>query len=581
MKIINKNFKRFIYLLVILVFSFTLSECNITFSQKSGFYSTEFLLSLFSLDGSKIYYTIDGSDPTNSDTAKEYIEPIKIKDRSDEPNIYSNYDEDENSPLSVSRGLGYKRPSFLVEKGMIVRAVTKNEQGYGNIIDHSYFITTEQLFKFNDFTVVSLVTNPDNLFDPDKGIYVTGTQFINWKNSDKYNQNKNVWDIDNVCNYFCRGVEWEREGSIAIFEKGKVTVEQNVGIRIKGSSTRNLQNKNFNIYARKKYGNNKIKSETLFPNNYDIYGKQIIEYDSICLRSVSDEERSFDQFSNRLIKDRKLLTTTQMKNSVLFLNGEFWGMYVITEKFSDQFFSSHYGILKEDVVYLKEQDIKEGTTEEYINLVNFMDLYSQKDLSDDKNYEDVCNIIDINSLIEHYATNLYLATYDWPNHNFGMWKNNGNKTDDNIYSDGRWRFMTYDLDYTIGNNYADFGGVEGYQYDTFKHMDRGKNKGPTNLFVALLKNEDFKKKFVNIYEEYAYSIMSTDKIDPIIQEFYGEVTTLISYSQSRWWGYYGGTKLENIEEARNKYQNKILPKMKTFFEERSKYTMEHMKQYIN
>ena len=210
-----------------------------------------------------------------------------------------------------------------------------------------------------------------------------------------------------------------------------------------------------------------------------------------------------------------------------------------------------------------------------------MDLYSQKDLSDDKNYEDVCNIIDINSLIEHYATNLYLATYDWPNHNFGMWKNNGNKIDDNIYSDGKWRFMTYDLDYTIGNNYADFGGVEGYQYDTFKHMDRGKNKGPTNLFVALLKNEDFKKKFVNIYEEYAYSIMSTDKINPIIQEFYGEVTTLISYSQSRWWGYYGGTKLENIEEARNKYQNKILPKMKTFFEERSKYTMEHMKQYIN
>ena len=54
------------------------------------------------------------------------------------------------------------------------------------------------------------------------------------------------------------------------------------------------------------------------------------------------------------------------------------------------------------------------------------------------------NFEDIDSLIEHYAINIYLATYDWPNHNFGMWKNNGNKIKGNIYSEGKWRFMTYD-----------------------------------------------------------------------------------------------------------------------------------------
>ena len=567
--------------LIFSLFSLLYSQDSITFSQETGFYPNEFSLTLTSTDGGKIYYTVDGSDPTNSNTVKEYTGPIQVKDRSDEPNIYSDYAEDENSAISVSRGTGYQKPPFLVEKGMVVRAVTKNDQGYSKVVERSYFVTTGQLAQYKDFTVVSLVTNPDNLFDPDKGIYVTGTQYINWKNSGNYNPGKSVWDADNICNYFSRGSEWEREASIAIMENGKVIIEQNVGIRIKGSSTRNMQQKNFNIYAKKKYGKGKIVSPLLFPDNYDINGKQITEYDSISLRGISDEARARDQFSTRLIKDRELQSTYNLRNGVMFLNGEFWGMYVITEKFSDEFFASHYNIDKNDVIFIKEQDIKEGAPEEYTNLINFMDLYSTKDLSDSNNYQDVCNMMDVDSLIDHYAANLYLATYDWPNHNFGLWKNNGNKINNNLFSDGKWRFMTYDLDYTIGKTFADFGGVEGYQYDMFKHMDNAKRNPPTNLFVALLKNNEFKNKFIEVFEEYANNIMNLDKANAIIQEFYGEVTDLIGYSQSRWWGYFGGTRLENIAYARNNYQNNILPQMKKFFEERAKYALDQMRQYLN
>ena len=570
------NIYSFFFILIFVLYN----SQDITFSQESGFYPNEFLLILTSSDSSKIYYTTDGSNPTNSSTAKEYNSPIQVKDRSDEPNIYSDYAEDENSPISVSRGTGYKKPPFLVEKGMIVRAVAKTDSGFGKVVEKSYFVTTGQLAQYKEYTVVSLVTNPDNLFDPDKGIYVTGTQYINWKNSQDYNPGKSVWAPDNICNYFCKGSEWEREASIAIFENGKVILEQNVGIRIKGTSTRNTQQKNFNVYARKKYGNGKMICPTLFPNNKDINGNKIIEYDSICLRSISEEGRTRDQFATRLIKDRKSQTTYDMKNSVLFLNGEFWGMYVITEKFSKEFFASHYNILKEDVRYIKEEYIKEGTQEEYTNLMNFIDLYSKKDLSDPKNYEDVSNLLDIDSLIDHYAANLYLVTFDWPNHNFGLWKNNGNKIDSNKFSDGKWRFMTYDLDYTMGKTYLDFGGVEGYQYNMFNHMDYLKIEAPTNLFVALLKNEEFKNQFIKVFEEYANILMSTDKTDPLIQEFYGEVTELIGYTQSRWWGFFGGTRLENIAYAKNNYQTKILPQIKKFFEERSKYALDQMKQYL-
>ena len=566
---------------IILLFSISNCQDSITFSQESGFYPTEFELTLKSSDGSSIYYTTDGSDPTKSNTAKEYTNPIKVKDRSDEPNIYSDYAEDENSAISVSRGTGYKKPPFLVEKCMVVRAVTKNGQGYGKVVNKSYFITTGQLAQYKDYTVVSLVTNPENLFDPDKGIYVTGTQYINWKKSGNYNPGKNVWDPDNICNYFSRGSEWEREAHLSIFERGKITLEQDVGIRIKGSSTRNMQQKNFNVFAKKKYGNDKIKSSTLFPKNVDINGKPITEYESISLRGISDEARARDQFSTRLIKDIKTQTTYDLKNGVLFLDGEFWGMYVLTEKFSQQFFESHYGIPKDDVMFIKEQDIKEGSDDDYTKLINFMDLYSQKDLSDDKNYQEVCNVLDVDSLLDHYAINLYLATYDWPNHNFGLWKNNGNKIDGNEYSDGKWRFMTYDLDYTVGKTYADFGGVEGFQYNMFRHMDGGKNRQPTRLFVALLKNNEFKTKFKKTFEEYSNTIFSADKANALIQEFNGQVTELIGYTQSRWWGYFGGSRLENIAYAKSNYQTTVLPQMTTFFQERAKYALQHMNEYIN
>ena len=82
------------------------------------------------------------------------------------------------------------------------------------------------------------------------------------------------------CNYYMSGSEWEREANISIFENGEMTIDQNVGIRLKGFSSRDLPQKSFNVFARKKYGKKKFKTSTLFPNNKDINGNLITEYDS-------------------------------------------------------------------------------------------------------------------------------------------------------------------------------------------------------------------------------------------------------------------------------------------------------------
>ena len=218
-----------ILLFVFLLISLISSQEEVIFSKESGFYNKEFLLTLStSSESLQILYTVDGSNPTNSATAKEYSEPIKIIDRSHEENYYSNYEENLDSPLSISIFFEYKKPPFLIEKAMVVRAVTKNGENYGNIISKTYFITDQELAEFEGYTVVSLVTNPENLFDPETGIYVLGNRYIDWKKTADFDPYDEYFDI--VGNCYMRGSEWEREASLSIFENGKMTINQNVGI---------------------------------------------------------------------------------------------------------------------------------------------------------------------------------------------------------------------------------------------------------------------------------------------------------------------------------------------------------------
>ncbi|MBE6856362.1 MAG: hypothetical protein E7500_02880 [Ruminococcus sp.] len=550
------------------------------FSSQSGFYGTDFSLTLSSANNETIYYTLDGSDPTNSSTAQVYSNAITVRDRTYEANLWSNYGEDDNSPQSICRGIGYQKPNFNVDKATVVRAVAKSSDGkFSQVVSQTYFVTSGNLSQYKNLTVVSLVTNPDNLFDPDKGIYVTGNQYINWKNSSSYKPNKSVWDTDNVTNYFSKGRDWEREASVTIFENGQPVVEQNMGIRIKGASTRNHAQKSFNLYARSDYGASKIEYP-LIDGNYALDGTLIDKYDSLSLRSVSSEERLRDGFAQKLVYERDSITNQDMKSCVVFLNGEYWGLYEMTEKLSDYFIESNYDIQKENVAMLKNNEVEEGDPVELENFLNFVDTYSEMDLTNEANYQAVCDYIDIDSFIDHYSAGLYLGTYDWPNRNYGVWRNTGEVIEGNPYSDGKWRFITFDLDYTMGKTYEDFGGVEGYAYDSFNHMNNGAKKAPTKLFIQLLKNEDFRTKFVNTYCDYANEVLTPAKANAMADLYSRDYTEQFANSNVRWWGYFGGSKESNLNYNKNLYQGTTLNNIRTFFQQRAGYTLEDMKNYL-
>ena len=550
-----------------------------SFSRISGFYPDDFKLKLTSEENTTIYYTLDSTDPRTSPTSKEFKDYILIYDKSSEPNKYSSIGTNDSSPVSITSNMKYTVPSYPVDKAMIVRAVSKNSKNeFSDIITKTYFVTNDLLIKYQDLTVISIVTNPENLFDPDIGIYVTGTRYQEELEKAKAEGNNNRWRRPQFSNFNMRGKEWEREAFVTIFEKGEINVQQNMGIRIKGAYTRNNPGKSFNIYAKEKYGKSKIKTD-LLKDNYDINGKLITSYKSLSLRNIYDEGRLRDEFGRDLFYMREGLTSTNMKNAVLFLDGEYWGFYLIQEKIDNDFISKNYLIPSDNVVLAKANKIEDGPEEEFLNFNYFCGNYSNKDVSKDEIYSEIKNYIDINSFIELFATGIYISNLDWPGNNDGEWKYFGEPIEGNKYSDGKWRFIIYDLDYSMGADFFSPGSPEIDNFDLIA-KNRRNRIAPINIFLSLIKNNsEFQNKFVNTICDYANGIYTKEIINDLIEKYREECTDLVAYSQLRWSGLNYFSIFEGYAFYKTNYYKK-LDSLRDYFEKRPKFIFQYMKNFM-
>ena len=492
--------------------------------------------------------------------------------------------EDEDSPISVSRGHRFQGAAFNVDKAMVIRAAAKNSEGeFSEVITKTYFVTNNDLYKYQDFTVISLVTDPENLFDPEKGIYVTGNMYQNWKHSELYDPTARAWDKNVMSNFLMRGSDWEREAFITIIDKGDIVLQQNIGIRVKGWATRTHFSKSFNLYARKKYGKSRIEID-LLKDNYDMNGNLITSYKSLSIRSVYSEERLRDKLGRDLYYMRKGFISQSMIPTILFLNGEYWGLYLLEEKIGNDFIESNYFVPSENIVMSKNNEIEDGPEEEFDKFQNFCMEYSEKDVRDPEIYEEIKNFIDIDSFVELYTTGLYIDNTDWPGKNDGGWKNLGEKIEGNEYSDGKWRFIIFDLDYSMraGGRWGGGNRIWG-DSSSFNHALSRIQRAPINyLFFALIRNNsDFQRKFVNVYCDLANDVYQPKKVNKILDKYREELTDSVADSLLRWTrtNFNLNSKMEAFSNYRTTYL-RALDSISNFFEKRANITMSDMKKFL-
>lgn len=439
------------------------------FSVDSGFYSRPFTLTMTSEPDTEIYYTLDSSEPDMNSI--KYEGPILIKNATPNENIYQ--------LIKDTTTREEKLPKDAVDKATIIRAVTYDK--YGNksdIVEKSYFVGLD---KYKNTNVISLITDPDNLFDDEKGIYVKGTSYKQWELGGEVGEAPKL-------NWNKRGFLWERPAVINYFDKGNLVLEQMLGIRVRGASSRNLQTKSFSVFSRKYYdGNNRLLTP-LFD--------EISSQKTFILRACDYKEG----FLQSLVADRNLCTQLA-KPCVLFINGEYWGYYQIIERYSTHYFEEHFGLNKDSISMIKAGSFEAGnetSLNDYKELLAFIRDY---DMSVQENYNYVCENVDIQSLIDCYSTQIYLNNVDFSyRKNVQIWRSETKSS--KPYEDGKWRWMLFDMDACIENNWENINAF--YDFNTFVEDFPFENGIYEDPFITnLMENEEFRKQFVNTFMDLA------------------------------------------------------------------------------
>ncbi|MBP0967602.1 MAG: CotH kinase family protein [Oscillospiraceae bacterium] len=392
------------------------------FSQESGFYPDSFTLSLTAPEDYVVYYTLDGSDPTVA--SQQYQVPITVYDRTPEDNIYAAVKDVEEE---------YIPPDAPVDKAMIVRAAAADAAGhFSETVTKTYFIGYPESDYLMRMPVISLVTDPANLFDPQTGIYVTGTT-------------GNQFD-DFMPNFTREGKEWERPAHFTVFENGKAAYSAEIGIRIHGNSSRHSPQKSFSFFSRKEYGTKRLKYDFFGGARKDIDGNVLESVNHITVRNGGNDQhlKLRDRLNQEMAAGLRCGMQTQQE-CILFLDGEYWGLYNITERVNESYVADHYHISKDDVILMKDLPETETDDSGFLDLLNL----SQEIRYEEDPYDLFADRMDMGSFADYAAVELIIGNTDCGFNNYALWKS---RTIDpeNPYADGKWRFVLYDTEYGQG-----------------------------------------------------------------------------------------------------------------------------------
>ncbi len=450
-------------------------ESNITarcpepvFDISGGFFTNSQLVTLTStLVGSEIRYTKNGAEPK------------------------------ENSLL-------YSAP-IHVDSTTVIRAKTFKLQNLpSKVVTNTYFINVN-----TDLPVFSLSTDPANFFSDTSGIYVIGTNGITAYCSTAPRN----WNQD-----------WERPITLEFFENDKSRAFRvNAGVKIYGGCTRLYPEKSLAIYMRDKYGDSKIRYK-IFKDSY------LYEFNNLVLRNAGqDWYRTMvrEGMISSLIKGKMNVDQQEYRPSILFLNGQYWGIHNIREKLNEHYIEYHYNIAETDldlIEYSKVADVSTGDSVAYYEMYNFL---KNNDLTIPANYEHAKSIIDIDSYIDYNVAEIFGANGDWPANNVKLWKERK--------PGAKWRWLLYDLDFCFNGNSKGMYNTNtlGYALDTVNTISTNP-PWATLIFRRLMTNLTFRNEFIQRMAAHISTTFEAGRSLAILDSIRGLLVNEMPKHKTRW-----------------------------------------------
>ena len=247
---------------------------------QGGAYTGSVTVSMTNDQGGVVYYTTDGSEPTN------------------ESAVYS-------APLTFTKTTVLR--ARILEAGMMP----------GETKTMTYFLNNE--FNGHSLPVVSLVTESSNFWDSEHGIYGY---------TDKYNEK----------------ADFEIPANIELYENNgsdRAAFNEAVGVKINGLYAWQLPQKMLGIYFRKKYGESKLSYQLFHDDERTTFDDFALRASGNDWNYTMFRDGLLQQACR---KGGLNLALQAFRPSVVYLNGEFLGIHNIREKVNEEYVETRYGL---------------------------------------------------------------------------------------------------------------------------------------------------------------------------------------------------------------------------------------------
>lgn len=505
-------------------------------SKGSGFYQEPFALTI-EAEYEDIYYTVDGSDPAISETAVKYEGEIQISDRWGDANVIAAVE-----PVLFAgsynqvKGNGFtshlKPPTDeAVDKCTYLRIAAVDETGasieetsavyyIGSMEEHIQGIRESCEAAGMPLAVINIGVDFDDLFDYETGIYVKGKKFdvaktIYQLQGEKLEDGETARSLD--ANYKQKGREWERVARISMLEctaeGAREVLNQSCGIRVQGNYSRSDVQKGFRLYARADYGDKRFRYAVFGEDYVDDEGKVMDSYKTLVLRGGGNCAflSKFNDTYWQSLLDATACDTQHSRPCVVYVNGEYFGLYVLQEDYTGEYFEDVHDVKSDDVVLYKgdaerlalgykldEGDLPEGEEDEsyyFRELFAFFDTH--EDAKADADFMELAELVDMESLMDYFAVQSWINNkWDWPGKNWSMWKTIGEKVD-GTYGDGKWRFVFYDMEFggVSGSGDAKTNTIKEDNYQKYGLLDKNTGNPAVLCFAYAMTNENFREAF--------------------------------------------------------------------------------------
>ncbi len=468
-------------LAVLIVFALTLAcqpvvIAQVTITPRGGQYDAPCTVIMEGRDGFTIHYTLNGNIPTTSDAL--YTAPFTLSsDSYSRSNIFAIQNCPDTNWVQRSD----------VEHIVVVRAALFNADGVrrSEVATEAYLVNS-LMERMITLPVVSICVDSAALFDFDSGIFIPGRFF----------DPANLFHSGNYCQ---KGREWERPANLSFIENGTTVLNQTCGLRIHGNRTRSLPQKGFTLYARQDYGQKNF--------SYSFFGDAApSKFKRLVLRpwmgswsTAGVEDWLCQQLATPLRCDN--LATRPV---VLFLNGEYWGIYFLEEKPDEHYIAGHYDYDDEDVDLLVNwgDEVENGSADDWNDMYQWLET---ADLTVEADYSRLASEVDVDALLDYMLLQIFIANVDWPANNVRHWSADGSPWRW-IFFDGdaafaNWRSKTEMLDYVTCDDPAQ-------TYPSSPHASL--------LFRRMLANKDFMARSIDRFGELIHYHFGADHSLPLV-----------------------------------------------------------------